>query len=933
MATPRLLGDNDLISTKNALSSLFSNPDAFSRHLESTRRIASAISAVGSNSGSTEENKQKLALIATLDDFANGDVDLIWFVYSMPGVLTIQDAGKKYNLTLGKTYSNLDEYQMKLFDAQPTAVFSSMVAAEVITTTLDGSTKTKVSQVLDIAMERDLKIGRDSIENLMNDRAYADPLSTEAVKTFFRKLWRLSALVKLPQDLSYLWRSAYDSAQQIAHSPRTSFVAIVTALGMSDESAVAVHDYAAMVDLRNEQVWTALLAAKSQWSAAQISSNSPGSSTASAPLSSQLINYTNMFGDANFNACADCSSVTGPSAYFVDLLRMLKNCCSDPALGPISSSNPSLLERLFARRPDLRTIQLSCANVNVLIPYVDLANEIMESFIQNLATAVPIQAYNMSNQDTTEQSLARPKHTDYTVYSQQVGTRVFPLDIFPYNQAVDTQRCYLGALGSSKYEVMSTFNSKYRLQSDANQTGIDAYKQAESVGRYALAAEYLNLQPEDFVAITNTSVFPLAYYTNTREASLTQAAYNLRIGLVGTAQYWGFATDAAMVSEIDGLPEIQKVLLPRAALSVQELLDLLKSRFAGGRLALGNVADTAVFTTDIADLRLRHPLQANSRGPLTVEDCTALHAFLRLWQKTSWSMEELDLALSCLGDQAGSATSLPRITGDTIAALAAVGELQTLTEIPISSLMPLWGVIDTWGNSSLYARMFLQGRADKVDAVFGRDSTGCYLSNTAAKMSDNRGALLASLGVADEHFNFLLWSAKISNDLLNLSNITSLYQIALLCRILDISPIYYAGFIAMFDKGFSPFKSPQTTLTLVKDWQSCMSSGISLSQALFITGRDVALNIENPGYGASNQQLFGTTMSILIGLSEIDLQVPVGESITLATTSAGEVARIATLLFDTATANKVIDFVEGRFRRQNFVYRTADVRQAPAQAR
>lgn len=930
MATPRLLSDSELITWKNTLSPLFSNPDAFNRQLESTRRIASAVSAVGST-GSTNENGQKLALIATLDDFANGDVDLIWFVYSQPGTLTMQDVGKKYTLTVSKAYLNLAQYQMKLFDAQPTAVFWSLMNADAITTSLDFSTKSKVIEVLNTAMTRSFKIGREPIENMMNNSAFSSSLSTDAVKNFFRKLWRLSALVKLPHDLSYLWQSAYDSAQQIAHSPRTSFVATVNGLGMSEESAVAIHDHAAMVDLRNEQVWTALLAAKSQWSAAQISSNNPGSSSASAPLSSQLINYANMFGDGNLNVCADCSSVTGPSAYFVDLLRVLKNCPSDPALGPITSSNPSLLERLFARRPDLRTLHLSCANVNVLIPYVDLANEIMESFVQNLVTAgsagnIPIQAYNMSNQDTAEQCLARPKQTNYTVYSQQVGTRVFPLDIFPYNQAVDTQRCYLAALGSSKYEVMSIFTSKYRLQSDANQAGVGAYKRAEIVGRYALAAEYLNLQPEDFVAITNTSVFPLAYYTGTREASLGQAAYNSRIGLSGTAQYWGFATDAAMVSEGNGLPEVSKVLLPRAALSMEELLDLLKSRFAGGRLALGNVADTAVFTTTIADLRLRHPSQTNSKGPLTVEDCAALHAFLRLWRKTSWSMEELDLALSCLGDQAGSATSLPRITGDTIAALAAVGELQTLTGIPISNLMPLWGVIDTWGNSSLYARLFLQGRADKVDAVFGRDSTGRYLSNTTAKMSDNRGALLAALGIADEHFNFLLWSAKISNDLLNLSNVASLYRIALLCQILDISPIHYVGFIAMFDKGLSPFKTPQTTVSLVKGWQSCTSSSISLGQALFITGKDVALNVRNPGYGASNQQSIETTLRILIGLSEIDLQVPVGGSISLTTTSTGEVARIASLMFDPATAAKVLDFVEGKFWGQNAVCRTANFR-------
>ncbi|KAL8942188.1 MAG: hypothetical protein Q9216_001796 [Gyalolechia sp. 2 TL-2023] len=916
MATPRLLNDNDLVLTESNFAPLFSNPDLFKQQLENTRRISTAIQAVGVNPGSNTANGQKIALLTVLDEFANGDLDLIWITYSQPGVLTIQDAGKNYSATIGRSNTNLARYQMKLYDAQPSAVFWSLMGANAITTSLDSSTKTKVIEVLNTAMARNFKIGRDSIDTMMANSAYSASLSTDAVRNFFRKLWRLSVLVKLPQDLSYLWQNNYDSAQQIAHIPRTSFVVAVTAIGMSEESAVAIHDHASMVDLRNEQAWTAMLGARSQWNAAQIAANNPAtaSSTVSAPKS-QLVNYSNIFGDVYSNACADCSSVTGPASYFVDLLRMLKNCPSDPALGPISSNNPSLLEKLFARRPDLRTLHLSCANVNIMIPYVDLANEIMESFAQNLTVAgntanIPIQVHNMSSDDTSDQCLAQPKETKYTVYSQQVGTRVFPMDIFPYSQAVDTQRCYLEALGSSRYELMLLFGSKYRLQADAYQTGPGAYKQAEAVGKYALAAEYLGLQPDDFVAITSTSVFPVAYYTGTQEAYLTQATYNTRIGLFGTAQYWGFAGDAAMLSESDGLAAVSSVFLPRATLSMQQLLDLLKSRFAGGKLALGNVSDTAVFTTNIADLRLRHPSQTNSRATLTVEDCAALQAFLRLWRKTSWLMGDLDLAVSCLGEYPASAASLPRISADTIAALAAVKELQALTEIPIWRLMPLWGIIDTQGNSSFYAQTFLRGKADGVDAIFGRDAAGCYLSNSAARISEYRGALLAALDIDDAHLDSLLWCAKIADDTLSLSNVTSLYRVALICQILDIIPTEYPAFINMYDKGFSPFKSPQTTLNLVKAWRGYVNSGVSLGQTLFITGNDAILGVGGSGYGASDQRSYEATLGILHGLMAIDLQVPVGQSITPSTASAGEVARIANMMFDPTTAPGVIDFIE-----------------------
>jgi hypothetical protein len=39
------------------------------------------------------------------------------------------------------------------------------------------------------------------------------------------------------------------------------------------------------------------------------------------------------------------------------------------------------LDVLLKRRPDLQHLQLTCANANTLIAYLDLANEVMESFV------------------------------------------------------------------------------------------------------------------------------------------------------------------------------------------------------------------------------------------------------------------------------------------------------------------------------------------------------------------------------------------------------------------------------------------------------------------------------------------------------------------------------------------------------------------------
>ncbi|THC93212.1 hypothetical protein EYZ11_007317 [Aspergillus tanneri] len=60
----------------------------------------------------------------------------------------------------------------------------------------------------------------------------------------------------------------------------------------------------------------------------------------------------------------------GPAAFFVDLLYKLNK-----------KASPTMLDKLFKRREDLKYLQLSCANTKVLVPYIDLVNEVLESVL------------------------------------------------------------------------------------------------------------------------------------------------------------------------------------------------------------------------------------------------------------------------------------------------------------------------------------------------------------------------------------------------------------------------------------------------------------------------------------------------------------------------------------------------------------------------
>jgi hypothetical protein len=83
-----------------------------------------------------------------------------------------------------------------------------------------------------------------------------------------------------------------------------------------------------------------------------------------------------LFGPQDTCACAHCNSALGPSAYFVDLLKFVDDA--------------KLSEFLFARRPDLQDVELSCENSNTELPAIDLALEALENAVA-LPLDVPLQ--------------------------------------------------------------------------------------------------------------------------------------------------------------------------------------------------------------------------------------------------------------------------------------------------------------------------------------------------------------------------------------------------------------------------------------------------------------------------------------------------------------------------------------------------------------
>ncbi|KAF5128297.1 hypothetical protein E5D57_009233 [Metarhizium anisopliae] len=913
---PSELDERHLKEAKKLLQGLVKDSSRLFAVLDRTKSISRAIDSVGTGVGTTPESQRRLALLADLDRAAAGHVELASLFWGQSQVRSMSDAARCYSLLLDCEGAGVEDFQMRLFAEQPTATIYSLVRAGHLTAQ-PKTLQTAVVNLLDRAVSSGFNIGSDPVDRLLSK---VDGLSAgkkkdvEALKTFIQKLQRLQALVRLPQDVDALLKSSFMSAHQIAHTPRHSFVTVIGRHGIPAAGAVCIHNHATLVDMRNEQAWTALLASKHDVSLAALARPKAAppvlAASASAP-SPQVTSYTDIFGDVTIGACDDCSSVSSPAAYFVDLLRMLKNTPSDAT----KTDSPSLLDKMATRRPDLLTLQLSCVNTNVLVPYIDLANEAMESFIKNVGSLlppspVPIQGFNMTDQDTSEVSLAEPQHTDYSVYSNQIAAQAFPLTVFPYSQALDLQRLFFTHLNASLADVMVLFGSASRLLSKTPTT--DTLGLAQDVLQSAQAAEYLGLSPADYVAITGASIFSLDFFKAVLDPGMQQDAYNAKIGLLSTAAYWGYeaaggqTAEQLMLSEEDekGLPFVKAQLLRRADMTVADLLDLLRARVLQRQLVLENADGSATFSGELQDLRLRHPTSSNAKAPLTEPDCWQLQSYIRLWRRTGWTLQDLDCAIVAFGGGGGGT----RVAAQTITAMAAVQRISALTGVAVFRLMPMWGPMDTNGDRSLYARLFLKGKSGRPDPVFGPDAQGQYLT-AGAGLSANRAPLLAACGLTEEGFAAVVAAAGITNDKLDLANLTAVYRIAVFCQLLAVDPVDFASLQAVLDPSQSAFVSPQAALDVIQQLQQLTDAGLSLEQLLFLTGNDAAQRDRQSDTELPVQQVAVAASDVMVNIQSLMAALPSVDAHTT-TASPADVAAAAAALYDPETAQLAVAFIE-----------------------
>lgn len=495
-----------------------------------------------------------------------------------------------------------------------------------------------------------LKEHRSAVAGLSDDRVAA---LTDRLKA----TQRLLRITKDGEAIQNLIKLGLDSSYKIGAIPRGSFLdRHAEALG-GYEKAAQIHANAATISALTSHI---VCQSRENTASGTPRMIAGGSGDAGKTLDDNLPNWQALFGSTSTCQCAECRAVDGPAAYFVSLLQFLEH------IGGNTEHPP--LRVLLERRPDLANLKLNCANADTALPYVDLVNEILESYVAHRKLSGS--AAHDTPVDATPQALSiSPEYlqTSDAIKAYEVlneSSAVFPFAL-PFDRGLETARTYLDFLGISRYELLKTFGVP-RVEDTAVSP--------------ALAAEYLHIGESEYALITNVDF--------SGKSDLPKNVLFRYFGYAANDHVW------QKKSLIEQAPEF----LSRTGLAYNELPELFAAQYLNPHRTIGLQLSNGGNPCDIAAIRIRDV--ADLLPPLP--------AFLRLRRKLGWKIAELDYALRAFSETPGVVKGDdPRPVSATFLLVAAqLKQTEKMLNLSVGQTVSLWRDIDTDGRNSHYNSLF-----------------------------------------------------------------------------------------------------------------------------------------------------------------------------------------------------------------------------------
>ncbi|MBS7253967.1 Tc toxin subunit A-related protein [Flavobacterium branchiicola] len=504
----------------------------------------------------------------------------------------------------------------KLFEFEPTAVVVNMIKDPQVPV-LNTAVGTKVAALLE--KNPDFNIRTTSVYEVFKNNKELKKIPEDLqqpIQTELKTLQRIVTVSPIADAIPVLYDAKLHTAFQISDIPPTQFKTALSGKGLDEGILLQIHTNAQHLRVRNEHALIALKEAsqntgidmidksirlgngseiKKGLGAMKTESNAIAYSPEEAAkeiIEKNNLTWDMLFGDADICECGECTSVYSAAAYYVELLQYLRNNNLDPnATGDVAiKSNPknisgTPLEKLFNRRPDLGCLELTCKNTNTILPYVDLANEVMESYV----AFKHLKPFNVAD-ETSSELLAEPQHTEYQAYCI-LKNEVYPFTL-PYHQPIDATRIYLDYLGTSRYEVIDTF----RKNNSSNNAELTQLK--DEVLDRASDSEFLNITKEEYIILTKECFESKALMNKLKNKTFTDSEYQELIGVKSVGEYYGYDDNATMLSD-NGLTLIKKEFLRRTGIDYFNLVDLLKTEYINPFLPKGkskNITESLHFS-------------------------------------------------------------------------------------------------------------------------------------------------------------------------------------------------------------------------------------------------------------------------------------------------------------------------------------------------
>ncbi|KAF7936532.1 uncharacterized protein EAE97_007898 [Botrytis byssoidea] len=605
--------------------------------------------------------------------------------------------------------------------------------------------------------------------------------------------------------------------------------------------------------------------------------------------------------------CEECCSITSLSAYFADLLSLLSN--TTPTGKNAEHDNPpgtrdSLMNILSQRRPDLRNLELTCANSQTLIPYISLVNEVLESFTRHKCLGSPdsIQVFNTpidaQDNEHSPTPLNLPGNTDYEVYSKIISKQRFPFTCFPYDQARNMVLSYFDIFQVAHCDFVEKFQATETILQVITATTTDEVKRslnsgAKEVLQRQRAAEALGLHQMEFAAITGESLYPQSFSDLLKGLS-SDTVIDTRIQEHEFCQMWGYEDDETMLGAIEGLTQIKSQLMQRSGLEFQDVLDLVKTQLFDQQLVITNESGSNEFNESLAELRLLSNASEPPFQPLTSNICRNIQSFLRLKAR--------------LGSN--TVSQVASISVYVIKGIASIVKLSDLCGLEPAALLPLWGLIDSFGDESLLHRKFLSSSLGEIFAV-PKDGTYFQSGGKAVKIQECGASICASLNWRFEYFNDLLTATNLANYDLNIESFSILYRYVTICRILSVAPKKCVPFFKIFFDKEDSLANPNKTLAAIMNWTTLLNSGWTIETLILALGKSTSDESSITG-GNPGQKL---TSAILDGTK--DLRKSLSSLFNGAMPTHETIVECAGRAFDSITASLVVEFLEGSQIRTN----------------